>query len=171
MEWMTSYLFQSPNVKNESFIAEPGFYQIECWGAQGFDSNYGGCGAYVSGTIKIQQQTKFYIYVGGIGQQNFDGNAFNGGGKSQRGGGGGSDVRLIGGDWNDFESLKSRIIVAGGGGGYDTDTAYYDHGGAGGELEGLPSEHNHGKVGRKQKEEKEMVKLMEFLDVEVVIID
>lgn len=31
--------------------------------------------------------------------------------------GGATDVRLTPGNWNDFESLKSRIIVAGGGSG------------------------------------------------------
>ncbi|MFR6022533.1 MAG: glycine rich domain-containing protein [Clostridia bacterium] len=30
-------------------------------------------------------------------------------------GGGATDIRLVSGEWNDFESLKSRIMVAGGG--------------------------------------------------------
>ena len=38
-------------------------------------------------------------------------------------GGGATDVRLTGGNWNDFNGLKSRIMVAAGGGG-----AYYDDG-------------------------------------------
>lgn len=32
-------------------------------------------------------------------------------------GGGATDIRLVNGDWDNFDSLKSRIMVAGGGGG------------------------------------------------------
>ena len=146
---MTSTLYQGPNVQNETFIAEPGIYKVECWGAKGYGT-YGGCGAYVAGTIKIERRMELYIYVGGIGQKNYNGHAFNGGGKSQVGGGGGSDVRLISGEWNDFNSLKSRIIVAGGGGGYDTG-AFVDKAGAGGEIEGLPSDKGYGMGGTQTK--------------------
>ena len=149
---MTVSIYQSPAVKNATFIAEPGFYKIECWGARGFNANYGGCGAYVTGTIKIQKRTELYVFVGAVGEDQYNGNAFNGGGKSQRGGGGASDVRLVNGDWNDFESLKSRIIVAAGGGGFDSGpNTEIDKGGAGGELEGLPSSLNHGKGGTQTK--------------------
>lgn len=62
---------------------------------------------------------KFYIYVGGQ-------SGYNGGGSPSTQaypaniggyGGGATDIRLINGTWNNFESLKSRIMVAGGGGG------------------------------------------------------
>ena len=49
--------------------------------------------------------------------------SFNGGGYGGYGspygysGGGASDIRLIDGDWDNLESLKSRVMVAGGGGG------------------------------------------------------
>ena len=33
------------------------------------------------------------------------------------GGGGATDIRLVGGEWDSFDSLKSRIMVAGAGGG------------------------------------------------------
>ena len=147
---MSNYqLFKGPEVKNATFVAHPGFYRIECWGAQGYDDDYGGPGAYVSGSIKIQTTTNLFIYVAQKGQFLCNDIAFNGGGKSQNGGGGASDVRLVDGPWNDFESLKSRIIVAAGGGGYDgsTTSAGRDNGGAGGDQIGQPSRLNSGQGG------------------------
>jgi len=57
---------------------------------------------------------------------------FNGGGIStgSASGGGATDIRLVYTNWNDFESLKSRIMVAGGGGGGEN--ASKDGGAAGG---------------------------------------
>ena len=141
------HLYKSPEVKNATFVAYPGIYRIECWGAQGCNSANGGCGAYVAGTIRIHEKINLYIYVGDKGHSNINENAYNGGGVSQFGSGGASDVRLTGGDWSLFESLKSRIIVAAGGGGYDNDKK----GGAGGELEGLESEGGYGKGGTQLK--------------------
>lgn len=43
------------------------------------------------------------------------------------GGGGATDVRTVGGDWNDSKSLNSRIIVAGGGGGSSGIGAYANY--------------------------------------------
>ncbi len=79
-----------------------------------------------------------YIYVGQQGYANTSNYTFNGGGipakkYNARGGGGASDVRLAGGDWNNFQSLKSRLMVAGGGGGSD----YYYGGSNGGAAGGL----------------------------------
>ena len=74
---------------------------------------------------------------------------YNGGGTSGNqgiyngSGGGSSDIRLVSGDWNDFESLKSRIMVAGAGGGasyYQSNNHNYGSGGAGGGLIGYDSE-------------------------------
>ena len=125
-----------------SFIANKGIYLIECWGARG--GNSGGCGGYSSGYIKFNTDISLYLYPGAIGSVPQKEYSFNGGGTGQEGGGGASDVRLIEGEWYQFESLKSRIIVAGGGGGKDGSS---DFGGAGGGIEGLSSSLEYGKGG------------------------
>lgn len=68
---------------------------------------------------------------------------YNGGGpdiadvgdSSFGGGGGATDIRLIGGKWNDTESLLSRFIVAGGSGG--SHEPPWGRGGNGGGIPGL----------------------------------
>ena len=77
----------------------------------------------------------FYLFIGEQGKYGYI-ESFNGGGIGQFGGGGASDIRTVNGTWDDFESLKSRIMVAAGGGGPDSGKK----GGAGGTLEGLESE-------------------------------
>ncbi len=93
----------------------------------------GGNGAYTSGKIKLSKNEKLYIYVGEMGKDYSSvtylirpAGGYNGGGyggyayQIAAGGGGATDVRLdisSSGNWNDFESLKSRIMVAAGGGG------------------------------------------------------
>ena len=116
----------------QEFIAPiHGKYKVQLWGSQGLtiDANYsrGGKGAYTEGDIILDKGEKLYVYVG----DNADGNSFNGGGtaayaKKDRGfgGGGATDVRLIGGSWNDFNSLKSRIMVAAGGSGGERWTGF-----------------------------------------------
>ena len=108
-------------------------YKIECWGAQGgnsYDSGngytntvYGGKGGYCSGEISFPTNLNVYVYIGQSGEGTRE-KTFNGGGKggsfyNGRSGGGATDVRLVKGNgtWSDFISLKSRIIVAAGGGG------------------------------------------------------
>jgi uncharacterized repeat protein (TIGR02543 family) len=99
----------------------------------------GGYGGYISGHIGLTKNTVLYIYVGGRGEDNLGSSkgdnlnttpkkgGWNGGGDSSGaglqdkgtsggGGHGASDVRAVNGDWNNPESLASRIIVAGGGG-------------------------------------------------------
>ena len=92
-----------------------GIYKVECWGAgaSGLDNLYynSGRGAYTMGYITLTKGMKLYVYVGQ------EGGAFNGGGTGETSGGGATDIRLIANEWNDFNSLKSRIMVAGGGGG------------------------------------------------------
>lgn len=104
--------------------------------------NKAGKGAYTSGIINLKKGEKLYFYVGSKGEDSkiiedwnrltifyypSSGGAggYNGGGtgafdpQTDAGGGGGgaTDVRLLPGKWNDFDSLKSRIMVAGAGGG------------------------------------------------------
>lgn len=99
-------------------------YKIELWGGGST-----GKGAYTSGNIRLTSANELYIYVGGGGQQAClygTGGGWNGGANPSssgcsRPGAGATDVRLIGGQWNNLESLQSRIMVAGGGGGAEND--------------------------------------------------
>lgn len=138
----------------QEFIApETGKYIIELWGSQGGDSAayYGGKGAYTIGMINLEKDEKLYIYTGEQGHpanENYNG-TFNGGAEvglhSRAGeiwggtGGGATDIRLVKGNWNDFEGLKSRIMVAAAGGGASSRGYEYGsaNGGAGGTLHGL----------------------------------
>lgn len=138
----------------QTFIApKKGLYQFELWGAQGnyIDANraIGGKGAYTRGILALEEEEKFYVYVGNniIGRSaswNGGGSTFggssdttNGGSTNGYGGGGATDVRTVSGAWNDATSLRSRIMVAGAGGGA-TNYSYPANGGAGGALTGLP---------------------------------
>ena len=128
-----------------------GYYKVELWGAGGGNISgvTGGRGAYTVGKIFLKSGTNLYIYVGGAGNTSGVG-GWNGGNTTTNrnsyyggGGGGSTDIRLVPTTeknvWNEFESLKSRIMVAAGGGGsynYNNGT-YYGNGGAGGELVGL----------------------------------
>jgi hypothetical protein len=134
---------------------------MECWGASGSNGSVtagtveGGKGAYCFGLLSLEQRN-IYIYVGGKPNDNSMTAGYNGGGEGTTaadangtqtgfGAGGATDIRLSinsTGAWNDFGSLKSRIIVAGGGsgGGY-TKVAYISlqhySSGDGGGLNGL----------------------------------
>lgn len=137
-----------------------------------------GRGAYVSGDIHLNKGDILYVYVGGKGKTGKiekDDNRFtafgypssggtggyNGGGngfedpETQAGGGGGgaTDVRLVGGKWDNFESLKSRIMVAGGGGGMsrfyeykNSPSAGTGESGSGGTLKGIDGKVNFGMI-------------------------
>ena len=120
----------------------------------------GGRGGYTSGKIELAKGTTLYLYVGGTPSQvnntlvkgGTTTGGYNGGGdialtptdQSQYGapGGGATDVRLTAGDASNFDSLKSRIMVAGGGGGANYRNHGYGqgNGGAGGGIEGYPGE-------------------------------
>lgn len=116
--------------KNELKLKR-GFYRFECWGASGGSVELPSSrGAYVSGTISLKEERTFYLFVGEKGKQNGTEKTFNGGGRaafsfSNRSelttygcsGGGATDIRLIDNNQNYLSSLKSRIIVAGAGGG------------------------------------------------------
>lgn len=110
-----------------------GYYQIECWGAGNRKESSKEKGGYTKGRIKLKRGTKLYLYVGESEVTAYEKalplrqsySTFNGGGKGifynnyyrTASGSGASDVRLLAGNWNDKESLKSRIMVAGGAGG------------------------------------------------------
>ncbi|HGH0457236.1 TPA: glycine rich domain-containing protein, partial [Clostridioides difficile] len=127
-------------------------YKFECWGSSGGINNSSwhtdAKGGYSKGEITLKKQTTLYVYVGESGfasssTSNNTKSGFNGGGKGYLNqqvmgtyysmyGGGATDIRLVGGAWDNEQGLLSRIIVAGGGGGsYSPYT-----GGAGGGLAG-----------------------------------
>ena len=124
-----------------------GRYIFEVWGAQGGGKNTGipcgdgGKGGYSRGTVQLENAMTFYVYIGSSGTKGGDG-GFNGGGAvgskefitGQSGyrapGGGATDIRTIPGQnitlktvnyiteyYGPENSLHSRVIVAGGGGG------------------------------------------------------
>ena len=100
-----------------------GDYLIELWGASGGDYNdyYGGKGAYTEGIIHLAKNESIYVYVGESGSESSK-EKFNGGGPTigdnyGSTGGGATDIRLFSGEWKTFDGLKSRIMVAAGGGG------------------------------------------------------
>lgn len=120
----------------------PGTYKLECWGAQGGNCYWSGVerpgslGGYSSGILKITSKTNLFCYVGGAGERrtivSMGGGGFNGGGHAYSyassnpsgAGGGGSDIRI------GTDSLYSRVIVAGGGGGAGYDNSgNYGYGG------------------------------------------
>lgn len=141
--------------KYKTFIAPmDGEYKIELWGASGGDANgaKGGKGAYTKGNIELIKGEVLYIYVGQVGESSDNiaeekvfKSTFNGGGQGfqniwtfSASGGGATDIRLeivSNGLWDDFNSLKSRIMVAAGGGGGEK-FAKLSAGGYGGALEG-----------------------------------
>ncbi len=105
---------------------QSGWYKIELWGASGGSTisettgevRAGGKGAYTSGLIYLAENDEVYFYIGGT-TTNSNGGA-NGGGAGAgkgKGGGGSTDVRIKSGEWNDDQSLRTRLMVAAGGGG------------------------------------------------------
>ena len=122
---------------------------MECWGAQGGDDydktdksdiGYGGKGGYTQGTLSLTASKKLYVYVGvsgvGLGRSSHSYSNVNVGGYSTGcigTGGGSTDIRTANGNWYDFNSLKTRIMVAGGGGGAENAAK---HGGAAGGTSG-----------------------------------
>ena len=82
----------------EYMIAEgqDGFYKIELWGAQG--GTNGGYGAYTSGIIYLKEGDKIYFYIG------------------KKGTGAATEVRARNGAYTEANSVRSRIMVAAGGG-------------------------------------------------------
>ncbi|SFW48642.1 Glycine rich protein, partial [Prevotellaceae bacterium HUN156] len=142
--------YEYANNNKYTFTAAPQgtySYVMECWGAQGgndadkpdqSDLGYGGKGGYTKGTLSLTASKNLYVYVGpsGVGSNAYSVARTNMGGFStgtQGSGGGSTDIRTVNGNWNDFNSLKSRIMVAGGGGGAENNAK---HGGAAGGTSG-----------------------------------
>lgn len=117
---------------------QSGWYKIELWGASGGNATSetgevraGGKGAYTSGLIYLTENQKLYFYIGGT-TTNSSGGA-NGGGNGAgkgMGGGGSTDVRIKSGAWDNDESLRTRLMVAAGGGGAEG----FKEGAAGGDA-------------------------------------
>ena len=130
----------------EEFTApKAGSYRIQCWGAQGGGSGSypGGRGAYTKGDLPLTKGENLYVCVGQNGSYGANAGSliygaellekskfeiFNNGCPNIRyttyaawcyAGGGSTDIRLNNGngDWKDFNSRKSRIMVAASGGG------------------------------------------------------
>ncbi len=120
----------------QSFTAsQAGYYAVEMYGASGGTAGgAGGFGGALTGYIYLNQNDTLYLQVGSQGTNtwasgNTGGGGYNGGGAGSRmqgsgsaylngaGGGGATDIRLVGGTWDDATSLNSRIMVAAGGGG------------------------------------------------------
>ena len=104
---------------------QSGWYKIELWGASGGSTTSetgevraGGKGAYTSGLIYLVENDEIYFYIGGT-TTNSNGGANGGGAGAGKGmgGGGSTDVRIKSGEWNDDQSLRTRLMVAAGGGG------------------------------------------------------
>lgn len=177
------YHFAFTGSPQELTIINSGEYLIEAWGASGGGTSevtkgesLGGKGAYVSGIISLEKNQKLYIYVGEGGMDatltnlsnlSLYSSKWNGGGAGAKdtneseltgehgfSGGGATDVRLINGSWNNIESLRSRILVAGAGagGGWSGNGAsdqYYANGGghSGGLSGGVPINSTSYKIG------------------------
>ncbi len=116
-------------------VPADGIYEIVACGASGGEEDIiiqgsAGRGGRVRGRIRLRKRKRLYLYVGGTGDTILTPNSnaqggYNGGGNGVSGaiiepgagGGGATDIRLTGGQWNNFGSLKSRIIIAAGGSG------------------------------------------------------
>ena len=135
-------------------VPRSGNYFVELAGASGGSTSsskgvsQGGNGAKTSGYIYLNKNEELYFYVGSSGKSSsgsgyVDG-GYNGGGRGHgagdsypgASGGGATDVRLVGGAWDNTSSLVSRIMVASGGGGASYKSVVYSDGAAGGGLIG-----------------------------------
>ncbi len=121
-----------------------GYYKVELWGASGGirtgEGYMEGKGAYVVGNIELAIDESLFVYVGQHPTytttscyETNPNNSFNSSSLGAcSGGGGATDIRLTSDAWDNFASLKSRIMVAAGGGG----SIYQGSGGFGGTLSG-----------------------------------
>ena len=152
--YSTTKEFRTKNSPYELHF-NPGIYKIILYGAAGGYTTFGkenqpGKGGMVSGFLNLEKYTKLYLYVGGQGTNTSSGDAgeggYNGGVDGgtdygsgdcgSAGSGGATDLRIEGGDWNNSVGLRSRIMIAGGGGSPGC-YSYAGKGGDGGGLEGI----------------------------------
>lgn len=138
------------------------WYHVECWGAQGnygyndsddrfTKSNDPGYGGYVAGFIKLIKGEALYIYCGNGGLRETSrvtNENYNGGGQGhsmtgqgagryiyEGAGGGATDLRLLNdNDPLNVNSLKTRVMAAGAGGG-GCEYYFIGHGGSAGGLQ------------------------------------
>ena len=118
VEHHKKYLFYSPCADKEEctpykVTLSPGTYKFEAWGSSGSGTNPGK-GAFVEGTIVLFEPRTLYFYIGT--RSGFNSAKITATNNWFMKAGGATDVRTEPGEWNEFESLKSRILVAGGGG-------------------------------------------------------
>ncbi len=124
-------------------------YKMECWGGKGSNCTYGGIGGlggYATGAITLAKDKILYVFVGGgvafdstTGGWNGGGDGYIGPTQFGYGGGGSTDIRVFvnaSKNWNNSDSILSRIIVAGAGGGSGQYNQTPSVGGAGGGLNG-----------------------------------
>ncbi len=147
-------------------------YKVELWGARGGNGystylqtgrTYGGNGGYVSGILRVTTNSTLYLYLGYAGTDTVTSQAvsdywtnggYNGGGRSvsrnnsnvyvhnSGSGGGATDIRTTSGNWNNANSLRSRIAVAAGGGGGSGHEGKSVGGAAGGVSGGTGNNYN-----------------------------
>ena len=109
-----------------------GTYKIECYGSGYIRGSVQSYGAYTKGIITFEETKTLYLYIGGYGKFNaLDPDAIITIGSNACGS---TDIRTDYGDYYDFNSLKSRIMVAASAGGSDSFNGEF---GSGGTLEGL----------------------------------
>jgi hypothetical protein len=124
------YLFTGA-MQSFTVPASVAYIDVDITGAAGggIGNGFPGFGARVQTSIPVTPGSTLYIFVGGQGGVSSAG--FNGGGagtEAGSGGGGASDIRV------GIADLAHRIIVAGGGGGYDYEDCGPIKGGNGGEV-------------------------------------
>ena len=149
----TTWNFSYGNSPQEFNTPCDGTYKLEVWGAQGGGSEFyeGGKGGYSYGNVTLSKNDKLYVVTGGQGTQvglgrscgsdcgtkTADG-GYNGGGKAMTSGdyttgsgGGATHIGTFNSTLASHGSTSGLYIVAGGGGGADSD-AGWTCGGAGG---------------------------------------
>ena len=133
------YLFEDKCTSDDCYPyeveLEPGNWTFELWGTSGHQNphksappddrnltNEPGYGGYVKGSLRLEAKQKFFFYIGS--HYGFNGGALGETGDDRPGqGGSATDIRLEMAEnkkeWDNLASLKSRIMVAGAGGGQE----------------------------------------------------
>ncbi|EAY21582.1 hypothetical protein TVAG_013470 [Trichomonas vaginalis G3] len=132
----------------------PGYYYLEAYGASGGNHHRegrtarGGYGGYAAGVYRVSNLKTIYLHIGGHADLDTDQdiiyrNIYNGGSYGVNNfdapGGGATDFREKSGNWSDNNSLYSRIVMAGAGGGGRVEDNICN-GGNGGGINGQPGQ-------------------------------